>query len=63
MVELMQSTAPVDWPKIAVGTGIATLSAYACIHLFLALIERIGFLPFIVYRILLGAFLLIMIGI
>jgi undecaprenyl-diphosphatase len=63
MVELMQSTAPVDWPKIAVGTGIATLSAYACIHLFLALIERIGFLPFIVYRILLGALLLIMIGI
>ena len=63
MLELLQSTAPVDWPKIAVGTGIATLSAYACIHLFLALIERVGFLPFIIYRILLGVALLMLIGI
>ena len=63
MIDLLQSTAPVDWPKLAVGTGIATLSAYACIHLFLALIERVGFLPFIIYRIILGAFLLLMIGV
>jgi len=62
MLELVQSSVPVDWPKIAMGTGVATLSAYACIHLFLALIERIGFLPFIIYRIALGAGLLIMIG-
>ena len=63
MVELIQSSVPVDWPKIALGTGIATLSAYACIHLFLALIERIGYLPFIIYRIVLGTILLMIIGI
>ena len=63
VIELIQSSMPVDWPKIALGTGIATLSAYTCIHLFMALIERIGFLPFIIYRIALGAILLIMIGI
>ena len=63
VIELIQSSMPVDWPKIALGTGMATLSAYACIHLFLVLIERIGFLPFIVYRIALGAILLIVIGV
>ena len=62
MVELIQSSAPVDWPKIALGTGIATLSAYACIHVFLALIERIGFLPFIIYRILIGTVLIMIVG-
>jgi len=61
-MELIQSSSPVDWPTIAMGTGIATLSAYACIHLFLALIERVGFLPFIVYRLALGGVLLIVIG-
>lgn len=63
MIELLQSTAPVDWPKIALGTGIATLSAYTCIHLFLEMIERLGFLPFIIYRIALGVVLLTMVGI
>jgi len=63
MIDLLQSSAPVDWPKIALGTGIATLSAYSCIHIFLTLIEKIGFLPFIVYRIILGVVLLMMIGV
>ena len=63
MLELIQSPVMVDWPQIALGTGIATLSAYACIHLFLVLIERIGFLPFIIYRIVLGGVLLMLVGV
>ncbi len=63
VLELLQSSAPVDWPKIAIGAGVATLSAYACISLFLSLIERIGFLPFVIYRMLLGVLLLLIIGI
>lgn len=63
VLDLLQASAPVDWPKIALGTGIATLSAYACIHLFLSLIERIGFMPFIIYRVILGIVLLMVIGV
>jgi len=37
--------------------AVSGLVAYACIHYFLQLIGKIGFLPFIVYRILLGLFL------
>lgn len=63
LYELIQQSAPVDWSMIALGTGISTLSAYACIHLFLTLIDRIGFLPFVIYRLVLGAILLLVIGV
>jgi undecaprenyl-diphosphatase len=36
------------------GAVIAAVSAYFCIHYFLKLMERVGMLPFVVYRILFG---------
>jgi undecaprenyl-diphosphatase len=38
------------------------ISAYACIHLFLKVIERIGFMPFIIYRMILGVAILMIVG-
>ena len=40
-----------------VGALIAAVTAFACIHVLLALIERIGVAPFVIYRILLSAVL------
>jgi undecaprenyl-diphosphatase len=40
------------------GTAISAVSAYLCITLFLQALERIGMLPFVIYRLLLGAVLL-----
>ncbi len=60
--DLIQSSSPVDWSTLALGTAIATISAYACIHFFLTLIERVGFFPFILYRIALGTVLLVVVG-
>ena len=40
------------------GMIVSGLVAYACIHYFLALVERFGFLPFVVYRIFLSIALL-----
>jgi undecaprenyl-diphosphatase len=59
-LQLVQQTGPVDWGSILLGTLVAAVSAYLCIHFFLRLIERIGMLPFVVYRLLLGAFLLVL---
>ncbi len=56
--ELIESTVPVDWTAIGVGVVLSALTAYLCIHLFLQLIERIGMLPFVIYRLVLGLFLL-----
>ena len=44
----------VEWDILAYGLVISAVTAYICIHYFLKLIERIGMLPFVAYRILLG---------
>lgn len=44
----------VDWLQLLIGLVISGLVALACIHWFLALIEKMGFLPFVVYRIILA---------
>ena len=56
-VELAQTGTDAQWTMVAVGTIAAFFSAYACIHLFLSFLERIGFTPFVIYRLLLGAVL------
>lgn len=56
--DLVSSTEPVDWMALLLGTVIAAISAFACIHFFLAWINKMGMLPFVIYRLLLGAFLL-----
>ncbi len=49
---------PVDWRAVALGALISGGTAYLCIHWFLKLLDRIGMLPFVVYRVVLGLFLL-----
>lgn len=56
-VELATSDAAVDWGALIFGTLISGISAYLCIHFFLKLLEQTGMLPFVVYRLGLGAFL------
>ncbi|MEM7363241.1 MAG: undecaprenyl-diphosphate phosphatase [Pseudomonadota bacterium] len=56
--ELLTATQPVPWDLLALGTLVSAVSAFACIYLFLATISRIGFLPFVIYRLLLGSALL-----
>jgi undecaprenyl-diphosphatase len=57
-LQLIRQAEPVEWGTLLLGTGVAAVSAYACIHFFLRLIERTGMLPFVVYRLLLGCVLL-----
>lgn len=57
--ELLASTAPVDWLALGLGTILSFISALLCIHFFLRLLEHIGMLPFVVYRIVLGIGLLL----
>lgn len=53
--------ADTQWSTIAIGVLVSGISAYLCIHYFLKLIQRIGFIPFIIYRVILGILLLIFI--
>lgn len=57
-VELLQASEPVDWSALFYGAAFSFVSAYLCIYLFLSWISRIGMLPFVIYRLLLGVTLL-----
>jgi undecaprenyl-diphosphatase len=59
-LQLLQQAEPVAWGAILLGTLVAGVSAYLSIHFFMQLIEKVGMLPFVVYRLLLGVLLLLL---
>ncbi|MDN7123807.1 undecaprenyl-diphosphate phosphatase [Pseudidiomarina terrestris] len=59
-LQLAQQTEPVSWAVVLLGMSVAFVAAYVCITLFLKAIERIGMLPFVIYRLALGALLLVL---
>lgn len=52
--KLVESSAPIDFGGLGIGLAVSFISAYACIHVFLKLVTRVGMLPFVIYRLLLG---------
>jgi undecaprenyl-diphosphatase len=57
-IDLFQGDEAVAWGAMALGIVLSGLSAYLCIHYFLAFIKRIGMQPFVAYRLVLGIILL-----
>ena len=55
--DLISDGGAVDWFGLFFVIALSAISAYICIHYFLKLIDRIGMLPFVIYRVLLGVFL------
>lgn len=58
-LKLIRSAAPVDWGALVLGVVISAISAYLCIRVFIALLQRIGMTPFVIYRLVLGGVLLV----
>jgi undecaprenyl-diphosphatase len=56
--DLLAAPTAVDWSALAIGAGLSFAVAYTTIHLFLTFIERVSMLPFVLYRLLLGAVIL-----
>lgn len=54
--------ANVDWVSIGIGVAVSAISAYVCIHYFLSFINRLGMMPFVIYRLVLGVLLLIIVA-
>jgi len=53
-LKLVLEDVPVDWHAMSLGAAMAAASGYACIHFLIRFIERIGMLPFTLYRLLLA---------
>ncbi len=56
-LQLLQSDTAIAWDIMAVGVVVSAITAYLCIHFFLKLLNRMGMLPFVIYRFALGAIL------
>ena len=56
-LKLITEEQAVDWSLLALGSALAFVSAYACIHYFLILVDKLGMMPFVIYRLILGAVL------
>ncbi len=59
--DLVKAAEPVDWNALLLGAILSFLAAWACIALFLKVIERIGMFPFVLYRLLLGVLILLLV--
>jgi len=59
IIKLMKSSVVVDWNALGLGALVAALSGYLCIHYFMKILERVGVLPFVIYRVFLGIVLII----
>ncbi|TBU95489.1 undecaprenyl-diphosphate phosphatase [Stutzerimonas kirkiae] len=57
-LELVESGNGAQWNDMLLGALLSFLSALLCIKLFLAALNRIGMLPFVIYRLALGVALL-----
>ena len=57
-IKLIKDPNALPWSDIALGVIISAVSAYICVKLFMGIISRIRMLPFVIYRLILGAFLL-----
>ncbi|GAB3295103.1 undecaprenyl-diphosphate phosphatase [Pseudidiomarina andamanensis] len=56
-LKLVQQPEAVAWSAIILGVVTSFVAAYVCIHVFLQVISRMGMLPFVIYRLALGAVL------
>ena len=51
---MFTEVSPIAWSDLLLGVLLSAISAGLCIHYFLRLVDRLGMLPFVIYRILLG---------
>lgn len=58
VVGIIREPEEIQWMAMVVGTLLSGISAYLCIHYFLVVIKKLGMQPFVIYRVLLGAWLL-----
>jgi len=59
-LKMFTSGEAIDWASMALGIAVSAVTGYACIHLLLKVIERIGLLPFTLYRLLLAGIIVML---
>jgi Undecaprenyl-diphosphatase (EC 3.6.1.27) len=60
LLDLYHQPYLVNWPLLILGFSISALSAYFTVVFFIKLLDTIGLMPFVIYRIILGVLLLVL---
>ena len=58
VIKLISSPEAANWGDMFIGASVATVTAVLCIHFFLKLIQKINMIPFVVYRVAMGLYLI-----
>lgn len=58
VLRVIRGDANIDWSAFVLAMVLAAVAGWACIAAFLALLKRLGLMPFVIYRLLLGLILL-----
>jgi undecaprenyl-diphosphatase len=58
-LDLAAAEKPAPWGLLASAALLSGAAAYACIRAFIALVERTGMMPYVIYRLVLGGVLLV----
>jgi undecaprenyl-diphosphatase len=58
VIRMLFDDAQINWFQFGLAVALSALAGWLCIAAFLALLKRVGLVPFVIYRLLLGVFLL-----
>ncbi len=57
-LKLILADTSIAWAEILLGAGLSAVVAFLCIRWFVDFVNRVGFMPFVIYRLVLGVLLL-----
>jgi len=58
VLRMILNDSPIDWLQFGLAVTLSAIAGWFCIAAFLALLQRVGLVPFVVYRLVLGFVLL-----
>jgi undecaprenyl-diphosphatase len=58
VLRMLLNNSPIDWLQFGLAVLLSALAGWVCIAAFLALLRRVGLVPFVIYRLILGVVLL-----
>ncbi len=54
VLQMILDRSPIDWFQFSLAVSLSALAGWVCIAGFLALLKRVGLVPFVIYRLALG---------
>ena len=57
MLKVATGDAAINWGQFGLAVAVAAIAGWICIAAFLALLKRVGLVPFVIYRLILGLWL------